>query len=106
MNQAVRERTGELGVLKAIGFTNVQVVTLVLAESCVLAIFGGILGLGLAWLIASSGDPTGGKLPMFFIPPRDMAIGCGISVLLGLATGFFPALQAMRLQVAAALRRM
>jgi putative ABC transport system permease protein len=106
MSQAVRERTGELGVLKAIGFSNVQVVVLVLAESCALAVMGGILGLGLAWLIASMGDPTGGMLPMFFIPPRDLVIGFGLSVALGLATGFFPALQAMRLQVAVALRRM
>jgi putative ABC transport system permease protein len=106
MTQAVRERTGELGVLKAIGFTNSQVVVLVLIESCVLAVMGGILGLGLAWMIASVGDPTGGMLPMFFIPPRDLVIGFGFSVVLGLATGFFPALTAMRLQVAAALRRM
>jgi len=106
MTQAVRERTGELGVLKAIGFTNAQVVVFVLVESCVLAIMGGVLGLGLAWLIASSGDPTGGMLPMFFIPPHDLVIGLGFSVALGLATGFFPALQAMRLQVAVALRRM
>jgi putative ABC transport system permease protein len=106
MTQAVRERTGELGVLKAIGFTNAQVMVFVLAESCVLAVMGGILGLGLAWLIASGGDPTGGMLPMFFIPPRSLAIGLAISVVLGLATGFFPAIQAMRLQVAVAIRRM
>jgi putative ABC transport system permease protein len=106
MSQAVRERTGELGVLKAIGFTNTQVVGLVFAESCVLAVVGGGLGLGLAWLIAAGGDPTGGMLPMFFIPPRDLVIGCGISVVMGMATGFFPALRAMRLQVAVALRRM
>jgi putative ABC transport system permease protein len=106
MSQAVRERTGELGVLKAIGFTNTQVVLLVLAESCVIAVMGGTLGLGAAWLIASGGDPTGGMLPMFFIPPRALAVGFAISIALGLATGFFPALQAMRLQVAVALRRM
>jgi putative ABC transport system permease protein len=106
MTQAVRERTGELGVLKAIGFTNAQVVVLVLAESCVLAVMGGVLGLGLAWLVASGGDPTGGMLPMFFIPPRALVVGFGFSVVLGLATGFFPAIQAMRLQVAVAIRRM
>jgi len=106
MTQAVRERTGELGVLKAIGFTNAQVVVFVLAESCILAVMGGILGLGLAWVIASGGDPTGGMLPMFFIPPRALVAGFGISVVLGLATGLFPAIQAMRLQVAVALRRM
>jgi putative ABC transport system permease protein len=106
MAQAVRERTGELGVLKAIGFTNGQIVTLVLAESCLLTVLGGVLGLGLAWLVISRGDPTSGLLPMFFFPPHDLLIGFGISLVLGLITGIFPALQAMRLRVADALRRM
>lgn len=106
MAQAVRERTGELGVLKAIGFTNGQVVGLVLAESCLLSVFGGTLGLGLAWLVISRGDPTSGLLPMFFFPTRDLFIGLGFSVALGLVTGILPALQAMRLRVADALRRM
>jgi putative ABC transport system permease protein len=106
MAQAVRERTGELGVLKAIGFTNTQIVSLVLAESCLLTVLGGTLGLGLAWLVISRGDPTNGLLPMFFFPTRDLLIGLGLSVALGLVTGIFPALQAMRLRVADALRRM
>lgn len=106
MAQAVRERTGELGVLKAIGFTNARIVSLVLAESCLLAVLGGALGLGLSWLIISRGDPTSGLLPMFFFPTRDLFVGFGISVALGLVTGIFPAIQAMRLRVADALRRM
>ena len=106
MSQAVRERTGELGVLKAIGFSSRQVMGLVLMESCLLTVVGGAIGLGLAWLIASRGDPTNGMLPMFFLPARDVWIGAGISLALGLVTGFFPALQAMRLRVADALRRM
>jgi len=106
MSQAVRERTGELGVLKAIGFTNVQVVALILIESCLVAVLGGGAGLGLAWLFISRGDPTGGLLPLFFFPGRDLVIGVGLSLALGLATGIFPALQALRLRVADALRRM
>ncbi len=106
MSQAVRERIGELGVLKAIGFTNGQVLSLVLAESCLLTVLGGALGLGFAWLIIARGDPTGGMLPMFFFPVRDVLIGLGVSLALGLLTGIFPAQQAMRLQVADALRRM
>ena len=106
MAQAVRERTGELGVLKAIGFSNGQIVALVLAESCLLTVLGGTLGLGLAWLMVSRGDPTGGLLPLFSFPPRDLLTGFGISVALGLVTGIIPALQAMRLRVADALRRM
>ena len=106
MAQAVRERTGELGVLKAIGFTNAQIVSFVLAESCLLTVLGGTFGLGLAWLVISRGDPTHGLLPLFFFPTRDLLIGVGISIALGLVTGIFPALQAMRLRVADALRRM
>ena len=106
MSQSVRERTGELGVQKAIGFTNAQIVFLVLAESCLLTILGATLGLGLAWMLCSRGDPTGGLLPLFFLPTRDLFLGLGISLALGLATGFFPALSVMRLRVADALRRM
>ena len=106
MAQAVRERTGELGVLKAIGFTNGRIVALVLAESCLLTVLGGTLGLGLAWLVISRGDPTSGLLPMFCLPIRALLIGFGISLALGFVTGIFPALQAMRLRVADALRRM
>ncbi len=106
MSQAVRERIGELGVLKAIGFTNGQVVGLVLAESCLLTILGGGLGLGLAALIISRGDPTGGLLPMFYLPGSDLAIGLGLSIALGLVTGILPARQATRLRVADALRRL
>lgn len=106
MSQAIRERTGELGVLKAIGFTNGQVLRLVLAESCVIALLGGVLGLAAAVLLTSGGDPTHGMLPQFFFPQRDLFIGLGFSLLLGLATGALPALSAMRLRVADALRRM
>jgi putative ABC transport system permease protein len=107
MAQAVRERTGELGVLKAIGFTNAQVMSLVLAESCLLTILGGVLGLGLACLLVPVlAKALAGLLPLFFLPTHDLLIGLGLSVALGLVTGIFPALQAMRLGVADALRRM
>jgi putative ABC transport system permease protein len=106
MSQAVRERTGELGVLKALGFTSSQVLSLVLAESCLLAVLGGGLGLGLAWLMIKRGDPTGGLLPLFFFPTTDVVVGVGLSIALGICAGIFPALQAMRLRVADALRRM
>ncbi len=106
MSQSVRERTGEWGVLKALGFTSGQVLGFVLTESFLLSITGGIVGLALARILISGGDPTGGMLPNFFFPTADLIVGLGISVLLGLATGVFPAIQAMRLRVADALRRM
>jgi putative ABC transport system permease protein len=105
MGQAVRERTEELGVLKAMGFTNGLVLTLVLLESCAIAAFGGLAGLAVVWLFTLRGSPVPSMLPIFYLPIRDLVIGVGIVVALGLATGILPAWQAMRLQIAAALRR-
>jgi putative ABC transport system permease protein len=105
MGQAVRERTEEIGVLKALGFTNVLVLVLVLLESCFIALVGGGLGLGLAWLIISTKNPVPNLLPIFYLPPRDVVIGAVIIIAVGLLAGAFPAWQAMRLRVAEALRR-
>jgi putative ABC transport system permease protein len=106
MSQAIRDRIGELGVLKAIGFTNGQLLSLVLAESCLLTVLGGGLGLALAALVAAGGDPTGGMMPMFRLPGSNVLLGLLISIALGLVTGALPAMQAMRLRVADAVRRM
>jgi len=105
MAQAVRERTEELGVLKAMGFTNLQVLNFVLAESCFLAALGGSCGLGIALLLISRGDPTDGALPIFYFPTPDLLLGIALIFLLGIAAGVLPAVQAMRLRIADALRR-
>ena len=76
-----------------------------LAESCLLAMLGGFLGLGIAWFLISLGDPSGGALPVFFFPTKDLVLGIVLVLLLGLATGLLPALQAQRLQIADAMRR-
>lgn len=104
--QSVRERTEELGVLKAMGFTDGQVLGLVLSESCCIAMLGGLGGLGLASLIISAGDPTGGALPIFFFPTSKIVLGVVLVMALGLLSGVFPAVQATRLRIAEALRRM
>jgi putative ABC transport system permease protein len=105
MSQAVRERTEELGVLKAMGFTNELVLVLVLLESCMIAAVGGFAGLGLGWLIISSGNPVPQLLPIFYLPTRDVLIGFVFVIALGVVAGALPAIQAMRLQIAIALRR-
>ncbi len=105
MAYAVRERTSELAVLKAVGFTDRAVLGLVLGESLLLTALGGGLGLTLAVLLVSSGDPTGGSLPVFFIPNRVLASGLALILLMALAAGILPALQAGHLRIADALRR-
>lgn len=105
MAYAVRERTNELAVLKALGFTDSGVLGLVLGESLVLSAIGGGIGLALAWLLVSMGDPTNGSLPVFYIPARNFLAGAVLIVALAFIAGILPALQAQRLRIADALRR-
>ena len=106
MAQSVRERTNELGVLKAIGFSNERVLGIVLAESFVIAALGGILGLALALVLVAAFAPSlATYLPGFFLPPKQLVAGAGLVVVLGLVAGILPALSAMRLRIAEALRR-
>ncbi len=105
MAQSVRERTSELAVLKTLGYGDGLVMGLVLFESCLLALAAGGLGLGLAKLVTSRGDPTGGFLPVFYFRAADLTLGIVLAVALGLATGALPAWQAMRLRIVDALRR-
>jgi putative ABC transport system permease protein len=105
MSQSVRERTEELGVLKAMGFPNGLILVLVLAESCVIAMLGGFIGLGLAWGMLQAGNPVPALLPMFYVPKQALAIGSVLVLALGLVAGALPAIAAMRLRTAEALRR-
>jgi putative ABC transport system permease protein len=105
MAQSVRERTNELAVLKTLGFSGGLILTLVLAESLFIGLVGGGLGLGLAWLVVQGGDPTGGMLPIFVLPSRDVALGVGLMVLMGFLAGIMPAVGAMQLRITDALRR-
>src|SRR5574340_178349 len=77
---AVRERTRELAVLKAVGFSDGFVLRLVLGETVVVAAVGGGLGVGLAKLFTLRGDPTGGLLPFFYLPPQAMAAGVALAL--------------------------
>jgi putative ABC transport system permease protein len=105
MAMSVRERTGELAVLKTVGFTDGSVLALVLVETMVVAALGGGLGLVLAKLLSLQGDPTGGLLPGFYIPNLGLALGFLGALAVGLLAGLVPAFTAGRLKVVEALRR-
>jgi putative ABC transport system permease protein len=102
---SVRERVGELAILKAMGFSDLFVLRMVLQESLVLALIGGSLGVALAKLFTLSGDPTHGILPYFYLPLPAMLSGMGAALLVGAVAGILPALSAMRLRVVDAIRR-
>jgi putative ABC transport system permease protein len=103
---SVRERTAELAVFKAIGFSNRAVLFFVLAESLVIALAGGLLGLLLAVMaIPVLGKALSGMLPQLILAPSVFVLGMATALVVGLASGFLPGLGAMRLQIVNALRR-
>jgi len=102
---AVRERTGELAVLKTIGFPDLGVLWLILAESVLIAGQGGVLGLALAKLFTLGGDPTGGLLGSVYLPWSSLGLGFALALGVGAVAGLLPAVAAMRLRVVQALRR-
>jgi len=106
MAQSVRERTNEIGVLKTLGFSGESILSLVLIESLVLTFAGGLVGLGLAWLIALKlGDAIKDFFPIFYVGTNTILVGIALMLLFGFITGLWPALTAMRLKIVDALRR-
>ncbi len=105
MAQSVRERTGELGVMKTLGFSNAAVTRMVLAEALLLTVAGGVLGMALAFVVAGGMRAAlSAFLPFIRITGQATAVAAVLMVLLGLAAGALPALRAMRLRVVDALR--
>jgi putative ABC transport system permease protein len=103
---SVRERTGELAILKAIGFKDGSILFLVLAEALAIALFGGLLGLGLAELaIPVLGSALSSMLPNLLISNSVLAAGIGFALLVGATSGMLPGIGAMRLRVVEAFRR-
>jgi putative ABC transport system permease protein len=102
---AVRERTAELAILKAIGFSNAFVLWYILAESVTIALLGGVAGIVLAKAFTLGGDPTHGMLPLFYLPLGRMFLGIAAALAVGALAGLLPALSASRLRVVEALRK-
>jgi putative ABC transport system permease protein len=103
---SVRERIGELAVLKAIGFSDRGVLLLVLGESLLIALVGGLLGLGLALLaIPVLGAALTGLLPTLILSPAILTVGLVTALIVGTISGLLPGIGAMRMRVVNALRR-
>ena len=104
MMQAVRERTSELAVLKTIGFSSRSVLAMVLAESVLLLLLGGVLGLALAMLVVGGVHAAmGGAIPMAPVDAGIWLRGLLLMIAAGLLVGALPAMRAMRLNIVDAL---
>ena len=104
MAQAVRERTPELAVLKTLGFSNRTVLALVLAESVLLLVAGGALGLLLAAAtVHALQAQMGAQLPMLPVGAAIWLRGLIVMIAIGLVVGALPARRGMRLSIVNAL---
>jgi putative ABC transport system permease protein len=112
MSIAVRERRKEIGVLKTLGFTSGRVMGLIVAESLLIAVIGGALGVagsrGIMWVLTHAPmikDMLAGiGLSELSLQPVVAALGFGVAVVLGFAAGFVPALSAYRARITDMLR--
>lgn len=103
---AVRERTPELAVLKAIGFSDRSVLVFVLGESLAISLIGGLVGLFLAVLaVPVLSQALSGMLPRLLLSPTLLAFGLGTALTVGIVSGALPGIAAMRMRVVNALRR-
>ena len=106
MAQAVRERTNELAVLKTLGFSDTRVMLLVLGESLMITIIGGLIGTLLAlFVVTKTGAVLSAYLSAFVLTGKALAIAVMLMLLLGFISGVLPAARASRLRIADALRR-
>lgn len=106
MVMTVRERTREIGVLKTLGFSGGRILRMVLGESILLALLGGLPGLGVALLLITRvRDSLMSFVPTLSLYPDIAAAAVGLMVVFGIITGLVPALNAMRLNIVTALGR-
>lgn len=106
MMTAVRERTSEFGVLKTLGFTDGSLFGMVVVEAAFITLGGGVLGAMLAkFAVEGSGFNMLGFLPPMSVYWSTVAIGVGMSVVIGAVSGLVPAFQVSRRRIVDALRR-
>lgn len=104
MAQAVRERIPELAVLKTIGFSNRSVLWLVLAESILLVVLGGVIGMGIASLLMPGvSKASGGMIQLPTVLGQTWVVGLVLMLAIGVIVGLLPALRGMRLNIVDAL---
>jgi putative ABC transport system permease protein len=106
MAQSVRERIPELAVLKTIGFGDVTMLVLVLAEALLIAGIGAVFGMAIAWVVIQGiAAEVSAYLPGLAFTYNLFVQGLGLALLFGILAGLLPATQAMRLSIVNALGR-
>ena len=113
MYSSVSARGKEIATMRALGFSPFSILSATIVESAVLAVLGGILGGGLAWLflngytVSTLNGASFSQVVFDFAVSLDLlAQGLIAAVIIGLVGGLFPAIRAVRIPVSAALREL
>ncbi len=106
MAMNARERLGEYAALKTMGFKARHLAGLIMGESLILSLVGGLLGLALSFPAVKLFPPEVTQyFPALVVSRPTMALGLAVSLGVGVLAGIIPAWQASRVQIAAALRK-
>jgi putative ABC transport system permease protein len=105
MMTSIRERTSEFGVLKTLGFSDGSVFVLVVTEAAIITLGGGLLGALGAKFLVDGKAVFGTFLPPMTVYWATVLTGVAIAVVIGAVSGLIPAMQASRLRIVNALRR-
>jgi putative ABC transport system permease protein len=113
MYSSVSARGKEIATLRALGFGPLSILTSTIIESATLAVLGGILGGGLAWLflngytVSTLNQGSFSQVVFdFAVTPDLLAQGLIAAIIIGLVGGLFPAIRAVRIPVSVALREL
>jgi putative ABC transport system permease protein len=101
---SVRERTREMAILRTLGYTPVEILQLVMGESVVISVMGGLAGLGIGFLMARGLAAVAGGFGFSTIKWQAAAIVLGMAAFIGLVASLAPALIASRKNVVESLR--
>jgi putative ABC transport system permease protein len=105
MLMSMREQSAEIGVLKSLGFTDASMFGLLIAQSLFLCVLGGGFGILLAFVTQGPiAEGLAAFFPGFKVKPETFALAAVVTVVIGLAAGFIPALRASKLRCVEALR--
>ncbi len=104
---SIRERRSEIAVMRSLGFSSGLILALLLTESLIIALVGGVFGCGSAFFVLkafSANSPPAGPMAMIRMPPIILIEALGAAALIGLASAYLPARAAARSNIVDALR--
>jgi len=108
ISMSTYDRAQEIGVLRSLGFERSRILKLILMESGMIGLIGGVMGCIAAYLILHFGNQSfaamGVTVPLK-LRPELLGVGIGASLLVGLIGGIMPAIKASRMKIVESLRK-